>query len=445
MSTDASPNSHSRRWSRLRDLFHPNRRRPNPTTFNSISTTHSTRRSQNASNVQLHITTNHPRANSTTVTHTPQTLTTSNPSTPSSRRNSNLAEHPRHSLVRAYTRRSRRDRRPRRDRHSRLTEEGRVHSNPIPSSNPSSTFSRSSYRTNPYSLDLETGDHFDDVERILPLNTSTFHSSNHRSTTNNRHPSTRPRASSSTTASTIRSRSSAVIPSSVANYENPSEHEIVAVFHRYVDYLPPQSVTSPDGYHTSPFNLRRQPHSTRYHIALRVRDTRDFSQNPEFERELTWNLRSNVAEMTNHGTRSGGRAPYECAASDDQIEALPSFIMEKGETRSVQEIFTSIREGKLDGDNESTCETRDEKTDECGGLMTSYTECAICLSGFEPGDEITALPCGHVFHLTGCVREWLRNHARTCPTCRADICATPASSDGLGSHSGTVATSEELG
>eukprot|EP00178_Gracilaria_changii_P001588 TRINITY_DN121_c0_g1_i1.p2 TRINITY_DN121_c0_g1~~TRINITY_DN121_c0_g1_i1.p2 ORF type:complete len:289 (-),score=50.87 TRINITY_DN121_c0_g1_i1:359-1225(-) len=126
---------------------------------------------------------------------------------------------------------------------------------------------------------------------------------------------------------------------------------------------------------------------------------------------------------------------YECAASDDQIEALPTIIIEKGETRSVKEIFNSMREDSA---------TNEHVADECGGLMTSYTECAICLCEFEPGDEITALPCGHMFHLTGCVREWLRNHSRTCPTCRADICAPSCSSDDVNSHSATMATSEDL-
>ncbi|CAN8075984.1 unnamed protein product [Agarophyton chilense] len=126
---------------------------------------------------------------------------------------------------------------------------------------------------------------------------------------------------------------------------------------------------------------------------------------------------------------------FDCAASDDQIDALPTIIIEKGDTRSIKEMFDRFR------DDDPTSE---HTSDDCGGLMTSYTECAICLSEFEAGDEITALPCGHMFHLTGCVREWLRNHARTCPTCRADICAPSCGSDDVNSHSATMATSEDL-
>ncbi|KAI0562573.1 hypothetical protein FGB62_58g127 [Gracilaria domingensis] len=143
-------------------------------------------------------------------------------------------------------------------------------------------------------------------------------------------------------------------------------------------------------------------------------------------------LRTSAAVATADPT-SANR--YECAASDDQIEALPTIILEKGETRSVKEIFDNLRDDAA---------TSEHTSDECGGLMTSYTECAICLCEFEAGDEITALPCGHFFHLTGCVREWLRNHARTCPTCRADICAPSCGSDDVNSHSATMATSEDL-
>jgi len=45
--------------------------------------------------------------------------------------------------------------------------------------------------------------------------------------------------------------------------------------------------------------------------------------------------------------------------------------------------------------------------------------CSICLSDFEPGDEVTRLPCKHVFHLEE-VQQWL-NHRGTCPLCNAEV------------------------
>lgn len=50
-------------------------------------------------------------------------------------------------------------------------------------------------------------------------------------------------------------------------------------------------------------------------------------------------------------------------------------------------------------------------------------ECAICISEINdsaPGTPITALPCNHIYH-RGCMRDWLRNDGKGCPTCRTAI------------------------
>lgn len=50
-------------------------------------------------------------------------------------------------------------------------------------------------------------------------------------------------------------------------------------------------------------------------------------------------------------------------------------------------------------------------------------ECAVCYVGFEDGDELKVLPCGHAqFHL-GCIRTWLER-SPTCPLCRC-ACRPP--------------------
>uniref|UniRef100_A0A6A7G6R0 E3 ubiquitin-protein ligase TRAIP-like n=1 Tax=Hirondellea gigas TaxID=1518452 RepID=A0A6A7G6R0_9CRUS len=43
-------------------------------------------------------------------------------------------------------------------------------------------------------------------------------------------------------------------------------------------------------------------------------------------------------------------------------------------------------------------------------------ECVICGDTFMPGIEISATPCGHVFH-TSCVSQWFKR-SKTCPQCR---------------------------
>ncbi|CDF35579.1 unnamed protein product [Chondrus crispus] len=168
-----------------------------------------------------------------------------------------------------------------------------------------------------------------------------------------------------------------------------------------------------------------------YYISAPRRPVRHFHLTTELEPEFGWGVHTVRLNSDPRAQR------FEYAASDDQIEALPAFVMEKGETRSVQRIFADM--GVPEHEKMAAAE------EDGDGAADGLTECAICLSDFEAGDEITLLPCGHFFHLTGCVREWLRDHARTCPTCRADICnRSTGSSDGLGSHSATVATSEEI-
>ena len=45
--------------------------------------------------------------------------------------------------------------------------------------------------------------------------------------------------------------------------------------------------------------------------------------------------------------------------------------------------------------------------------------CVVCLSEFQIGDIISALPCCHVFH-TECVKNWLKNEL-SCPVCKFEV------------------------
>ena len=53
-----------------------------------------------------------------------------------------------------------------------------------------------------------------------------------------------------------------------------------------------------------------------------------------------------------------------------------------------------------------------------------HSECMICLADFETGDRVGNLPCGHVFHVEPCLKEWLgrKNH---CPLCHTGNLAVP--------------------
>uniref|UniRef100_A0AC35TYG1 RING-type domain-containing protein n=1 Tax=Rhabditophanes sp. KR3021 TaxID=114890 RepID=A0AC35TYG1_9BILA len=58
-----------------------------------------------------------------------------------------------------------------------------------------------------------------------------------------------------------------------------------------------------------------------------------------------------------------------------------------------------------------------EKDD--NGINEEDERCTVCLSEFESGDEIRALPCSHRYH-TECIDRWLGINKK-CPLCREDI------------------------
>ena len=59
----------------------------------------------------------------------------------------------------------------------------------------------------------------------------------------------------------------------------------------------------------------------------------------------------------------------------------------------------------------------------------SQLECAVCLSSFERGETLLALPrCRHRYH-AACVLRWLSEH-RSCPVCKDDVVAAVTAAAG---------------
>ncbi|KAF3777482.1 putative E3 ubiquitin-protein ligase [Nymphaea thermarum] len=48
------------------------------------------------------------------------------------------------------------------------------------------------------------------------------------------------------------------------------------------------------------------------------------------------------------------------------------------------------------------------------------TECAVCLTRFEPESAVSRLSCGHFFHKP-CFDKWLDYWHSTCPLCRSSL------------------------
>ncbi|GMH45357.1 hypothetical protein BSKO_13314 [Bryopsis sp. KO-2023] len=47
------------------------------------------------------------------------------------------------------------------------------------------------------------------------------------------------------------------------------------------------------------------------------------------------------------------------------------------------------------------------------------TTCPVCMDSFQCGDDMTALPCKHVFHIA-CLKQWLKRR-NSCPLCRHEL------------------------
>ncbi|KAG0496109.1 hypothetical protein HPP92_000800 [Vanilla planifolia] len=60
-----------------------------------------------------------------------------------------------------------------------------------------------------------------------------------------------------------------------------------------------------------------------------------------------------------------------------------------------------------------------------GPAPEEESECTVCLSAFEEGEEVRRLPqCGHSFHAS-CIDMWLQ-YRSSCPVCRGSVLPTPS-------------------
>jgi Ring finger domain len=59
--------------------------------------------------------------------------------------------------------------------------------------------------------------------------------------------------------------------------------------------------------------------------------------------------------------------------------------------------------------------------------MEEEPHCSICLGEYEEGEELSKLPCSHIYH-DECITSWCSNHIR-CPLCNYDLESEPASNN----------------
>ncbi|XP_078444633.1 E3 ubiquitin protein ligase RIE1-like [Wolffia australiana] len=96
-------------------------------------------------------------------------------------------------------------------------------------------------------------------------------------------------------------------------------------------------------------------------------------------------------------------------ASDADINILPNYRFVQFCSDESKEPAEAGRMVPVDGDEETNGQL----------ILQEDAECCICLTAYEDGAELHALPCNHHFH-SSCITRWLRINA-TCPLCKYNI------------------------
>lgn len=60
-----------------------------------------------------------------------------------------------------------------------------------------------------------------------------------------------------------------------------------------------------------------------------------------------------------------------------------------------------------------------EALGKAAAVANDNSKCTVCTEEFVKGEEVTRMPCNHVFH-SNCIVSWLKN-MNTCPNCRAQL------------------------
>ncbi|GAB4828347.1 hypothetical protein Ancab_035344 [Ancistrocladus abbreviatus] len=100
-------------------------------------------------------------------------------------------------------------------------------------------------------------------------------------------------------------------------------------------------------------------------------------------------------------------------ASDESINALPTYKFQSKENEPGVTLETDAEEGNEEG---GIIGVGTEKERVVSGEDAA---CCICLAGYVDDDELRELPCSHLFHAE-CVDRWLRINA-SCPLCKFEI------------------------
>jgi hypothetical protein len=90
----------------------------------------------------------------------------------------------------------------------------------------------------------------------------------------------------------------------------------------------------------------------------------------------------------------------------------------------------NVMREELNGDDSGVSKDGSDEImkDQTLSSSSSSDACCICLEDFRVGERLCrSYCCPHVFHLDGCMLEWLMSHDE-CPVCRRDYLCVPKQS-----------------
>ena len=138
----------------------------------------------------------------------------------------------------------------------------------------------------------------------------------------------------------------------------------------------------------------------------------------------------NMLETNMFGTNILGASPY-IRTFNYTSRIIPSgfnYNPMSQYSSTIESMFRNILEVMIDsrpgGDMEDVRVTLSEnefnrlESKKATGNETSK-ECNICMDNYKKEEDITILPCEHIFH-KNCIKDWLCKEKVTCPVCRFD-------------------------
>lgn len=101
--------------------------------------------------------------------------------------------------------------------------------------------------------------------------------------------------------------------------------------------------------------------------------------------------------------------------SDTSVESIADMFLELGIFEYTYESLTDLEDVPVPVDPEILAELPVYKIRSNHEAET----CVVCLTEYEPGDEVIVFGCSHKFH-NSCARQWLATSNR-CPLCMSDV------------------------